>query len=301
MTTDREALAAQIKLERPPRADLGDYSTNAPLLLAPRLQSAPREVAERLAGELADRLGDALARADVAGPGFLNLYLSDVWFVDALAHDPRGGRALRLGDGRSRDSPINVEFVSANPTGPLHIGHARSAAYGDALARMLELRGYERDARVLHQRLRQPDRQARGVGARACARRAGARRRLPRRLRGRARAGRARSYARPRRAGARGARRLPRADPWLARALRRALRRLVLRALAARERRGRRACSSCWRARRDLQPGWRAVAAHDRARRRQGPRARPLERRAHLLHAPTSPTSRTSARAASSG
>ena len=83
-----------------------------------------------------------LERSEVAGPGFLNLYLRDQWFVDALSHVLAEGE--RFG-AETLDPPvaINVEFVSANPTGPLHIGHARQAAYGDALARILELRGYD--------------------------------------------------------------------------------------------------------------------------------------------------------------
>ena len=136
------AAVESVKLEQPPRAELGDYSTNAPLLLAPRLGIGPHEVAGRLAGELEARLGGMLERAEVAGPGFLNLYLRDEWFVDALSHVLAEGE--RFG-AATLDPPvsINVEFVSANPTGPLHIGHARQAAYGDALARILELRGYE--------------------------------------------------------------------------------------------------------------------------------------------------------------
>jgi arginyl-tRNA synthetase len=131
-----------VKLEQPPRADLGDYSTNAPLLLAPRLGIGAHELAGRLAGELEARLGGVLERAEVAGPGFLNLHLRDQWFIDALSYvlaegERFGAATLEL------PVAINVEFVSANPTGPLHIGHARQAAYGDALARILELRGYE--------------------------------------------------------------------------------------------------------------------------------------------------------------
>jgi arginyl-tRNA synthetase len=130
-----------VKLETPPRADLGDYSTNAPLLLAPRLGIRPHEVAGRLVGELEERLGGTLERAEVAGPGFLNLYLRDVWFLDALSHvlaeGDRFGAAVL-----DRPVRVNVEFVSANPTGPLHVGHARHAAYGDALSRILEFRGY---------------------------------------------------------------------------------------------------------------------------------------------------------------
>ena len=134
------SVARAVRLERPPRVELGDYSTNAAMLLAPRLGSSPREVAERLGTLLAERLGDGLTRTEVAGPGFLNLHLSGRWFAGALAEilaqERFGGAAPRANAER-----INLEFVSANPTGPLHIGHARWAAYGDSLARLLEFRG----------------------------------------------------------------------------------------------------------------------------------------------------------------
>jgi arginyl-tRNA synthetase len=133
-----------ITLERPPRADFGDYSSNAALLLAPRVRSSPREVAERLGAELARTMGASLQRFDVAGPGFLNLHLADAWLRRALGGVLGAGASF--GAGRAeRDgtvgAPVMVEFVSANPTGPMHVGHARNAAYGDALARMLEFRG----------------------------------------------------------------------------------------------------------------------------------------------------------------
>jgi arginyl-tRNA synthetase len=131
----------QITLERPRRAQFGDYSTNAALLLAPGLGSAPRDVAEQLGHALQTRLGDSLERFEVAGPGFLNLFVSDSWLTGALA------QALAAGDGFganavSAPERVLVEFVSANPTGPMHVGHARNAAYGDALARMLALQGH---------------------------------------------------------------------------------------------------------------------------------------------------------------
>jgi arginyl-tRNA synthetase len=133
--------SVEVKLETPPRAELGDYSTNAPLVLAQRLGIAPREVAEQLAGEVSGRLGETLERTEVAGPGFLNLYLRDAWFLEGL------GEVLAAGEryGARELEPalrVNVEFVSANPTGPLHVGHARYAAYGDSLARILERCGY---------------------------------------------------------------------------------------------------------------------------------------------------------------
>ncbi len=131
-----------IVLERPPRADFGDYSTNAALLLAPSVGASPREVAERLGGELERRLGAHLERFEVAGPGFLNLFLADQWLLGALAEVLAAGEAFGAG-GADPAERIVVEFVSANPTGPMHVGHARNAAYGDALARLLLLYGHE--------------------------------------------------------------------------------------------------------------------------------------------------------------
>jgi len=129
-------------LERSRRSDFGDYSTNAALLLAPVVGEPPRAVAERLRDALAGRLAGRLARVEVAGPGFLNLFLDDSWFYDAL------GRVLadedRFGAGGARSAErINIEFVSANPTGPLTVAHGRHIAYGDALARILIFHGHQ--------------------------------------------------------------------------------------------------------------------------------------------------------------
>lgn len=131
-----------IVLERPPKADFGDYATNAALLLAPSLGSPPREVAERLGVELRQRLGGRLRRFEVAGPGFLNLFLDDSWLRSALAR-VLGGDAMFGAGGAQPSERILVEFVSANPTGPMHVGHARNAAYGDSLARVLAFHGHE--------------------------------------------------------------------------------------------------------------------------------------------------------------
>jgi arginyl-tRNA synthetase len=132
---------AGITLERPPRADFGDYSTNAALLMAPALGSSPRDVAQRLGVALQERLGAELERFEVAGPGFLNLFLAAAWHRRALAAVLAAGAELGAGGAQSPER-ILVEFVSANPTGPMHVGHARNAAYGDALARLLALHGH---------------------------------------------------------------------------------------------------------------------------------------------------------------
>lgn len=132
---------ASITLERPRKAQFGDYSTNAALLLAPGLGETPRAVAERVGAALEQRLGASLERFEVAGPGFVNLFLADAWLTDALARVLAAGERYGAG-GAARAQRIQVEFVSANPTGPMHVGHARNAAYGDALARMLEMHGH---------------------------------------------------------------------------------------------------------------------------------------------------------------
>jgi arginyl-tRNA synthetase len=135
-----EEAPLQLTFERPPRADLGDYSTNAALLLAPRLGSSPREVAQRLGEELRRSLGPQLERYEVAGPGFLNLFVDDSWLAAALAGILAEGERFGAGDAGAGERVL-VEFVSANPTGPMHVGHARNAAYGDVLARLLSFRG----------------------------------------------------------------------------------------------------------------------------------------------------------------
>ena len=130
-----------VTLERPPRADFGDYSTNAALLLAPAAGAPPRELAEQLGQALVARLGEQLERFEVAGPGFLNLFLSDGWHRAALSEVLADGENFGRGGAPSPERII-VEFVSANPTGPMHVGHARNAAYGDALARVLAFHGH---------------------------------------------------------------------------------------------------------------------------------------------------------------
>ncbi len=125
-------------LERPPKAQFGDYSTNAPMLLARPLGRSPREIAVDLGAALSERLGDALERTEVAGPGFVNLFMSDRWYARTLAAIAAAGEAY--GRGRAGGF-VDVEFVSANPTGPITVASARHAAYGDALSRVLEMAG----------------------------------------------------------------------------------------------------------------------------------------------------------------
>jgi arginyl-tRNA synthetase len=127
-------------LDRPRQAGFGDYSTNAAMLLAPALGDAPRSIAERLGEELRGTLGGAVERLEVAGPGFLNLWMADSWYLDALAALLEAGEGFGAGTAASPEH-VNVEFVSANPTGPLTVASGRHAVYGDALCRILEHAG----------------------------------------------------------------------------------------------------------------------------------------------------------------
>jgi arginyl-tRNA synthetase len=130
------------RLERPPKADFGDYSTNAALLLAPELGEPPRTIAERLGDALGSRLGPAVEKVEIAGPGFLNLFMADAWYVAAVAGLVAAGEGYGEGQPAVRER-VNVEFVSANPTGPITVASGRHAAYGDSLCRILELAGHE--------------------------------------------------------------------------------------------------------------------------------------------------------------
>jgi len=131
-------------LERPPKPELGDYSSNAAMLLARHLSDNPRTVAERLRGELEGDSGLApnLERIEVAGPGFVNFFLADSWYLGALEDLLGAGENLGPAPTPSPEKVL-VEFVSANPTGPIHVGTGRHAAYGDSLVRLLEAAGHE--------------------------------------------------------------------------------------------------------------------------------------------------------------
>ncbi len=131
---------SSVAVEPPRDAAHGDMATNAAMVLAKPAGMKPRDIATLLAGRLA---GDPrIAEAEVAGPGFLNLRLSPATWqgevASIVAAGPAYGRGA-AGQGRK----INVEYVSANPTGPLHVGHTRGAVFGDALASLLEAAGHD--------------------------------------------------------------------------------------------------------------------------------------------------------------
>jgi len=132
-----ELAGEEVELERPKDAGHGDYATNVALRSAKTLGRPPREIAEALA-ERVETL-DAVDEASVAGPGFLNLRLADAWFTSALADVDEG-----YGGGwAERRERIQVEMVSANPTGPITVASARNGDSGDSVARLLEFAGHE--------------------------------------------------------------------------------------------------------------------------------------------------------------
>jgi arginyl-tRNA synthetase len=128
-------------VERPRDQSHGDWATNLPMVLARPLKAKPRAVAENLRDAMS-LAGAGVSRIEIAGPGFMNFWL-DAGFV---AGGLRTILAANADYGRSdagRGRPVNVEFVSANPTGPLHVGHGRQAALGDAIATLLETTGWK--------------------------------------------------------------------------------------------------------------------------------------------------------------
>ncbi len=125
----------------PPRdPSHGDLATNAAMVLAKQARMKPRDIAELLASELAKEPG--VSGTEVAGPGFLNLRLEHGFWHDRLRDLLAAGAAYGDSDIGGSEA-VNVEYVSANPTGPLHVGHCRGAVYGDALASLLEKAGYQ--------------------------------------------------------------------------------------------------------------------------------------------------------------
>ena len=127
-------------LERPRDAGHGDLATNLAMVLARRARANPRKTAERVIEEL-QLSSDLVARTEIAGPGFINFWLAQDQLASAhRAILEQGARYGRSASGAGLK--VNVEFVSANPTGPLHVGHGRGAALGDAIAALLEWTGH---------------------------------------------------------------------------------------------------------------------------------------------------------------
>jgi len=131
---------SRVVVEPPKDPTHGDMATNAAMVLAREAKTKPRELAEKIAGRL--RADDLIASVEVAGPGFINLALKPLAWADTLRSVLRQGNEYgqsTIGAGEK----VNVEYVSANPTGPMHVGHCRGAVFGDALASLLQFAGYD--------------------------------------------------------------------------------------------------------------------------------------------------------------
>ncbi|MEO5576288.1 MAG: arginine--tRNA ligase [Gaiellaceae bacterium] len=135
-----QAAGTEVVLERPSDATHGDYATNVAMRLAGVRRQAPRAIAEELAAQ-ATALPQ-VERAEIAGPGFVNLWLTRDWYRDALADLLAAGERYGGGSAATKER-IQVELVSANPTGPITVASARNGAYGDSVARLLAFAGHE--------------------------------------------------------------------------------------------------------------------------------------------------------------
>ncbi|MDQ1357721.1 MAG: arginyl-tRNA synthetase, partial [Acidimicrobiaceae bacterium] len=132
-----------VHLERPARREHGDWSSNVALTQAKAVGRPPRQLAADLQAQLTADPPRHVQKIEIAGPGFLNFHLDDGWLYDVLADVVEAGESdyarLDLGRGRS----VQIEFVSANPTGPLHVGNGWWASYGDAVGRLLDRCGWQ--------------------------------------------------------------------------------------------------------------------------------------------------------------
>ena len=137
-----DPLPDDIALERPANRDHGDWSSNIALATAKNAGKNPRELGQALVDFLNARPPAHVTTVEIAGPGFVNFRLADTWLhevmTDVLEQGVDGYASPDLGAG----AHLNVEFVSANPTGPLHVGHGRGAAVGDVLARLYDASGW---------------------------------------------------------------------------------------------------------------------------------------------------------------
>lgn len=132
-------LELAVEITRPERAEHGDFTTNAALELAGRMKMPPRAAADAIVSRLPN--SDLVTKTEIAGPGFINFYLARAWLYDTIIEIASRRQAYghsQIGTGVR----VQVEFGSANPTGPIHVGTARNIAYGDALASVLEVAGY---------------------------------------------------------------------------------------------------------------------------------------------------------------
>ncbi|GAB6099517.1 arginine--tRNA ligase [Halanaerocella petrolearia] len=129
-----------IKLEEPREEAHGDYATNLAMVLSGQVKMAPRQIAQEIVDTL--HKPDFVKQVEIAGPGFINFYFNNKWLYNVLSEVKKQGSDYGQVE-TGNDKQVQVEFVSANPTGPLHVGHSRGAVVGDVLANILDLAGFD--------------------------------------------------------------------------------------------------------------------------------------------------------------
>lgn len=135
----REGALPEVLLEVPPKKEFGDFASNFAMQSARTLRCNPRILATYIQEHLSCPY---VEKVDIAGPGFLNFHLKPDWMYDMFSHIVEAGETYGNLPKASQEK-IQLEFVSANPTGPLHVGHGRGAAVGSALANLLKAAGYD--------------------------------------------------------------------------------------------------------------------------------------------------------------
>ena len=138
-----DPLPPSFSIERPARPEHGDWSTNVAMAAAKNAGRNPRELAQELVDYFGASPPEHVEAVELAGPGFVNFRLADTWLHEVLTEVVSKGEADFARHNFGAGQKVNVEYVSANPTGPLHVGHGRGACYGDSLARILKRCGYD--------------------------------------------------------------------------------------------------------------------------------------------------------------
>lgn len=139
---DYELDKIDFEIEVPKRKDFGDFSTNVAMIAGSKTGSNPRDIAEKIISQIQDAENMILEKVEIAGPGFINFFLKDELFVNQLKNIYELSDSYGSSDYGNGEKVI-VEFVSANPTGYLHFGHARNAAVGDSISRLLSFSGFD--------------------------------------------------------------------------------------------------------------------------------------------------------------
>ena len=134
------SVVPEIIVEKPKEEKFGDFSTSVPMMLAKPERKKPRDIADILCRYLQNGEGQVVS-VDIAGPGFINLKMAPSFFLNRLVRVAEQGDKFGSSDA-GKGKKVLLEFVSANPTGPLHVGHGRGAAVGDMLGRLLKKAGY---------------------------------------------------------------------------------------------------------------------------------------------------------------